>query len=47
MPHPLPGARFGQASPAALSNAKSADAANGSATQHSPTQRLQSALSSR
>src|SRR5687768_12818683 len=46
MRHPWSAARCRHASPAGLSNAKSADLANGNTTQHSPTQRVQSAVSS-
>ena len=43
MEHRKSGFRFGHACPAALSMAKSAEAANAGATQHSAKQRAQSA----
>jgi hypothetical protein len=43
IPQRNPAPRFGQACPAGLSIAKSAEAANAGATQHSPKQRAQSA----
>src|SRR5215210_5866945 len=46
MPHRWSPARCRQGSPAALSKAKSADLANRSSTQHNPTHRAQSAVSS-
>ena len=45
MPHRKSGCRWGQGRPAGLSIAKSADAENAGATQHSPKQRPQSARS--
>jgi hypothetical protein len=45
MPHRKSEPRFGQARPAGLSMAKSADAANAGATQHRPKQLAQSARS--
>jgi hypothetical protein len=47
MPQPKPSPRFGHACPAGLSIAKSAEAANAGATQHSPKQRAQSARRTR